>query len=92
MSVLKVVVPLLATWTAVAFGAQTARITVNPDAIIGPVNRLILGNNMLAYQRGRDEYGNRGAGIWDPENRRPVPEYVALARESGMTVARWPGG
>ena len=48
-----------------AFAAEPARITVKPDAIIGPVNRLILGNNVQAYQRGRDEYGNRGAGIWD---------------------------
>ncbi len=76
-----------------ALAAEPARIEVRPGEAIGPVNRLILGNNMLAYQgRNRDEYGNRGAGIWDPDRRRPVPEFVALAREAGVSVHRWPGG
>lgn len=74
------------------YGAGRATIRVHPDRVLGPVNRLILGHNMLAYQDSREDYGNRGAGIWDPEKRQPVPDYVALARECGMTVARWPGG
>jgi alpha-N-arabinofuranosidase len=72
--------------------AEKARVEVLPDQVIGRVNRLILGNNMLAYQGPRDEYGNRGAGIWDPEQRRPVPEYVELAKQAGLSVSRWPGG
>ena len=75
-----------------SFAADRATIHVFPDRQVGPVDRMILGNNMLAYQGRRDDYGNRGAGIWDPESRAPVPEYLALARESGMSSARWPGG
>ena len=75
---------------ALADGA--ALIEVRPDEEFGPVNRLILGNNMLAYQGRRDEYGNRGAGIWDPDRRRPEPEFVRLARQAGISVSRWPGG
>ncbi|NOY82841.1 MAG: hypothetical protein GXP31_17730 [Kiritimatiellaeota bacterium] len=76
-----------------AADGDTARIVVDPGEEIGPVNRLILGNNMLAYQgRKDDRYGNRGAGTWDPDRRRPVPEYVKLARQAGISVSRWPGG
>lgn len=80
-------------WTAVqGLAAEAARIEVRPGEEIGPVNRLIFGNNMLAYQGGSDEYSHRGSGIWDPDRRRPVPEYVALAKQAGITVSRWPGG
>lgn len=72
--------------------AQQATVTVRPDEEIGAVNRLIFGNNFLAYQGRRDEYGNRGAGVWDPEGRRPQPDYARLAREAGIFAARWPGG
>ncbi len=72
--------------------AQQATIVVRPADEIGPVNRLIFGNNQLAYQDPREEYGNRGSGIWDPENRQPVPEYAELAREAGISINRWPGG
>ncbi len=77
---------------ATAHAAQPARILVRPSAQIGPVNRLVFGNNQLAYVDPRDEYGNRGSGIWDPEARAPVPEYVDLAREAGISINRWPGG
>jgi len=75
-----------------ALMANEARILVRPGKEIGEVNRLILGNNMLAYQGKNDEYGNRGAGIWDPAERRPEPAFVQLAREAGLSVLRWPGG
>lgn len=71
---------------------EPAHVVVDPDKVLGPVNRFVLGNNMLAYQDGPDEYSNRGAGIWDPDRRRPVPEFVQLAKEAGLTVSRWPGG
>jgi len=77
--------------------SDRASIRVFPANEIGPVNRLILGNNMLAYQYGsyryaRREYSDRGAGIWDPERRRPEPAMVRLAREAGISICRWPGG
>lgn len=70
---------------------RTATITVHPTQVIGKVNPLIFGNNQLAYQE-RPEYANRGAGLWDPDQRRPVPEYVAISKLGGVTVQRWPGG
>lgn len=74
-----------------------ATITVDVQKVKGPVNRLILGNNIIGYHKGGTpyvipEYYNRGAGIWDPEIHRSVPEMVNLAKESGMSVARYPGG
>lgn len=83
--------------TSQALAADPARIEVRPGEEIGPVNRLIFGNNMLGYQYGtfqhtRPDYADRGAGIWDPDRRRPEPEFVKLARQAGTTVSRWPGG
>jgi len=77
---------------SIAFGAEPATIRLRPDRVIGPVNRLILGNNMLGYANGRDEYCNRGSGIWDPEKRCSVPEMVDFAKAAGLSVSRWPGG
>ncbi|HIE52113.1 MAG TPA: hypothetical protein EYP85_10170 [Armatimonadetes bacterium] len=78
-------------------GAKEACIRIDVHAERGPVNRLVWGNNMLGYQyeaweHTRPEYSDRGAGIWDPERRRPVPELVALAKQAGLSVSRWPGG
>ncbi|MGC9320180.1 MAG: hypothetical protein ACP5KN_19260, partial [Armatimonadota bacterium] len=72
--------------------AEPARIVVHPAAEVGAVNHLVFGNNFLAYQGRNDDYGNRGAGVWDPERRRPQPEYAELARQAGISSARWPGG
>ena len=83
---------LLLLLSCAVWGGETARIVVKPPRVVGPVNRLILGNNMLAYQGSRDQYGNRGSGIWDPERRRSVPEMVRFAQACGLSVSRWPGG
>ncbi|HUT34573.1 MAG TPA: alpha-L-arabinofuranosidase C-terminal domain-containing protein [Planctomycetota bacterium] len=72
--------------------AENATIRVRPERAIGAVNRLILGDNMLGYANGRNEYCNLGAGIWDPEKRCSVPEVVALAKGRGLSCSRWPGG
>ncbi|MEJ5250531.1 MAG: hypothetical protein HPY54_09640 [Chthonomonadetes bacterium] len=77
--------------------AIQARLVLFADKSLGRVNRWIFGNNMLGYQKGgwphaEPVYHDRGAGIWDPERRRPVPEMVALARNIGLSVARYPGG
>jgi len=86
------IVAALLVMCADAHAAEPATIVVRPSDEIGAVNRLVFGNNMLAYQGRNDEYGNRGAGIWDPEVRAPVAEYADLARQAGTTAARWPGG
>lgn len=76
---------------------QPATITVNAGKALGKVNPWVFGNNMLGYQRGawdyvRAEFYERGSGIWDPDRRRSVPEFVALAKDMGLSVSRWPGG
>ena len=85
---------------AVAAGAQPeARITVRASRELGPVNRRVFGNNHVSYDP-KDifspqpfyDYTNYGAGIWDPEARRPAQEALRLAQEMGIPVARFPGG
>jgi alpha-N-arabinofuranosidase len=72
---------------------QTATITVYPNSVTGPVNRNILGNNVLVHTPKFDEQlANRGGGIWDPARKKPVDEYVALAKKAGVSFVRWPGG
>ena len=82
--------PLLFASLALAAG-HDASIVVQPAQVIGKVNPLVFGNNQLAYQ-GSPEYSNQGAGLWDPVKHAPVPEYVALSQQAGITVQRWPGG
>lgn len=74
-----------------------ARVVLFAERSTGRVNRWVFGNNMIGYQKGswphaEPEYHDRGAGIWDPERQRPVPEMVAMARDIGLSVARYPGG
>lgn len=74
-----------------------ASVTLFADKPVGKANRWVFGNNMLGYQKGgwphaEPIYHDRGAGIWDPERRRPVPEMIALAKNIGLSVARYPGG
>ncbi len=96
--------PLLAS-LVVAFLSLLTGLTTRPIAIIvvlphkerGKVNPLVSGNNQLGYQYEAwayttPEYADRGAGIWDPEKRQPVPEMVRFAEEIGMATARYPGG
>ena len=88
-------------WMAVATVAPAedlkATIIVDVAKCLGKVNPWVFGNNMLGYQKSawqhtRPDYSDRGSGIWDPEARRSVPELVALAKNIGLSVARWPGG
>lgn len=72
--------------------AQTeAEIAIDPAATLGPVNRLVFGQNMLAYQ-GDAEYAARGAGVWDPASGRPNADYLERLHLAGATTLRWPGG
>ncbi len=88
------ILALFAASVTTCLASPPARLVIYADRTIGRVNRWLFGNNILAYQRHRlqDLYGNRGAGIWDPERRAPVPEYLELAKRAGICVARWPGG
>jgi alpha-N-arabinofuranosidase len=74
-----------------------ASIVVNVHAVTGRMNPGVLGGNILGYQLGAGgdtspDYTDRAAGMWDPERRQAVPEMVALARNTGMSFARYPGG
>ena len=84
---------------AVVLAAPDASLTVRPGQELGRVNRLVFGNNQLAYDPGdigplwaTDAYRVYGGGMWDPVARQPVPEAVRLTREMGMPIARFPGG
>lgn len=74
---------------------RAVNVTVDADEVIGSVNKLILGNNVIGFNsRFRDEgrYANYGAGVWDPVRGTPEPGYVALAKQAGVSIIRWPGG
>jgi len=79
--------------------AGEVSITIMPDSVVGIVNPLIFGNNMIAYDLkhtgkgvGYVGYSNYGAGIWDPVAKKSVAEVITLAKDLGMSIARFPGG
>jgi alpha-N-arabinofuranosidase len=76
---------------------QPATIAIHVSRGLGRVNPRVFGGNMIGYQKGA--YGDqsadstdRASGVWDPVKRCSVPEMVALAKNAGLSVARWPGG
>lgn len=71
---------------------ESAVVAVNPLRVLGPVNRMVLGNNALGYLHRESVYSAKGAGLWDPNMRVPVPGLVNLARTAGVSNIRWPGG
>lgn len=89
------VISLLGVISFQCFADELATVSINPDKITGPVNRLILGTNVLGFNarfNDKGNYGNYGAGIWDAARETPVQEYVDLARTAGVSIIRWPGG
>lgn len=89
---------LYTTFLCLAYGEEkTATIYINIEKELGKVNKLVFGNNQLGYQYDAwewtiPEYADRGAGIWDPDRKQPVPEMVKFAKDIGMKIARYPGG
>ncbi len=79
--------------------AEPAKITVALGQSLGPVNRLIFGNNIEAAN-GKDIFSSKtdtlnpttGQAIWNPETRSLVPEVVAFTKELGIGMMRYPGG
>lgn len=80
--------------------SKMTMIEVNPNDIVGPVNPLIFGTNMIAYEPSTFEvrsepyygYSNYGAGIWNPDTLEVNAEAAAYAKETGVSIARFPGG
>ncbi|MDH3645594.1 MAG: hypothetical protein OER80_02370 [Gammaproteobacteria bacterium] len=77
-----------------ALSEQLSRFEIDPISAVGEVNSSVLGSNLKAFQvkdkNGR--YGNRGAGVWDPERNVASEVFVDLAKDAGIKVLRWPGG
>lgn len=76
-------------------------ITIDFNSELGPVNRFVLGNNMLGHAWvwdpdqstfvARDHHVN-GQGVWDISTYSSVPELVDFAKDIGMSYVRFPGG
>lgn len=67
----------------------------------GQVNRLLFGNNLIAYDPKTYEehlesdyygYSDYGAGIWDAKLKEPAEKVIKLAKDSGISALRFPGG
>jgi alpha-N-arabinofuranosidase len=79
---------------------KDAHITIYTSREIGQINRKVFGSNFLGYDPATYEddrseyygYSDYGAGIWDPRHKRSVKEVVVLAKDSGVSIARFPGG
>lgn len=72
---------------------QSAEVVVDGSCVISPVNRRIMGQNILAYQeKHRKIYSMQGGGMWDSDNAAPIPEMISFLKEAGAKTLRWPGG
>ncbi len=81
--------------------AHAESITVDITQDRGPVNRSVLGNNMLGYPKSWNTTGNSwyyltysidGAGVWNKDLYSSVPEMVNFAKDIGVSFSRFPGG
>ena len=89
---------------AVIFGNSAAlaaaQIDIYCDRELGKVNKKVFGNNFIGYDPTTYEnwtkeyygYSDYGAGIWDPRLKQSVKEAINLAKASGVSVIRFPGG
>jgi alpha-L-arabinofuranosidase len=69
------------------------------DESLGKINKDVLGKNVLGHEyikaagssRGH-KYSMKGAGLWDPEEKKPVEEVAKFLKNTGSKTVRWPGG
>ena len=79
--------------------AEPAVITVNAADPLGPVNRLVFGDNVEAGDS-KHVFGDEtnplplhtGTGFWDDQALRPDPYVVGCMKEIGLSILRYPGG
>ncbi|HEX2949935.1 MAG TPA: alpha-L-arabinofuranosidase C-terminal domain-containing protein [Armatimonadota bacterium] len=83
--------------TLSAQAASTATITVDAKHVIGNVQPFVFGHNVEAG----DSYGltpNHGygaikaEGLWNPDAKQLVPDMLAMSKEVGVKMMRYPGG
>ena len=79
--------------------ASRVRITVEASHVLGPVNRLVFGQNLEAGDvfgvfsaRHESVLTDTGYGVWNPETAAPVPEVLRYAQSIGISALRYPGG
>lgn len=79
-------------------------ITVDATTTLGPVKKYVLGHNVeSADPRGifgntfdaktfDTQYIKNAEGFWDPVSQKPCKPVVDMAKTTGMTILRYPGG
>lgn len=82
-----------------AAAAEPATIAVEPQKVLGALQPLVFGHNVEAADtqyifsaRSNPIMGQTGDGLWDPKARRPAPEVLAMSKEIGVAMLRYPGG
>ena len=82
-----------------AHAAPVATITVNARHMSARVQPLVFGHNIEASDAfgifgNNHEYvaPTTGNGLWNPETQAPAAETVALSKEIGTSMLRYPGG
>ena len=77
-----------------AWASDVATVSIDTSTILGPVNRLVLGNNIIGVKKGHQKlfFDRTGGGIWNPVTRSFNQEYLTLFKNAGISVLRWPGG
>jgi alpha-N-arabinofuranosidase len=85
-------VPVMAATPEQPVSLETAVVRIAPRSDLGPVNRQVLGNNVLGYLHSNADYSAKGAGVWDPASRSAVAAVTELAKGAGVSSLRWPGG
>src|SRR5580698_4061021 len=81
------------------YAQQAASIVVNAGQTLGPVNRLVFGQNLEAADNAHlwssdttdPNLIQRGDGFWDPAKGLPVPLVVNRSKAVGMSTLRYPG-
>jgi alpha-N-arabinofuranosidase len=82
------------------YAQQAASIVVNAGQTLGPVNRLVFGQNLEAADNAHlwssdttdPNLIQRGDGFWDPAQGAPFPQVVEQSKAAGMSMLRYPGG
>jgi alpha-N-arabinofuranosidase len=79
---------------------QSASIVVDAGKPLGPVNRLVFGQNLEAGDNAHlwssdttdPNLIQAADGFWDPAKGAPVPQVVEQSKAVGMSMLRYPGG